>query len=78
VQRVIEASRHSCGISKCRVSGDVFHALAINKNFAAIAQGFQIVCAIHGPRNSQIAGCFRKSGEGLRIGAQGLVHAELF
>jgi hypothetical protein len=76
MQRVIEASRHSCGISKCRVRGDVFHAFAINKNFPAIAQRFQVGRAIHGLCDSQISGCFRMSGEGLRVGAQGLVHAD--
>lgn len=40
VQRIVQLSDGGRGITEGRMRGDVFHALAVNINFAAILQAF--------------------------------------
>ncbi|SSK84980.1 Uncharacterised protein [Klebsiella pneumoniae] len=40
VQRIVQLSDRSRGITESRVGGDILHALAVNINFAAILQAF--------------------------------------
>ena len=40
MQRIVQLSDGGRGITEGRVGGDVFHALAVDINFAAILQAF--------------------------------------
>ena len=42
VQRVVQLGNRRCRITKCRMSGDVFHSLAIDIDLAPILQAFQV------------------------------------
>ncbi|CSG60541.1 Uncharacterised protein [Shigella sonnei] len=43
VQRVVQLGNRRCRITKCRMSSDVFHSLAIDIDLATILQAFQIL-----------------------------------
>jgi len=49
VQRVVEQRDRGRGIAKRRVRGDVLDPLAVDVDFAAVAQRFQIFGAGEGP-----------------------------
>ena len=49
VQRVIEASDHPGSISEAGMCRDVLHTLAVNIDFAPVAQGLEILLVVHRP-----------------------------
>ncbi len=48
VQRVVQLGNRRCRITKCRMSGDVFHSLAVDIDLATILQAFQILFPVNG------------------------------
>jgi hypothetical protein len=69
VERVEQARRHPCGISKCRMGCDILDALAIDKNFAAVAQRFNVLRAALRSRDLHLADTFRPPCEGQTVAA---------